>query len=244
MLNTLKRWFIFESRFLSEDERYDKYLWLLKLSLLSTVFYVLAYVVNASAALFIMGAINTFLYLWLTVIIWQEAWKSRAVHFIFRLMLCAASSIFLTMMLFAFLGPLAFVLMAMVTVFANRKQLRKFLPYKKFLQYVGLWMVLTLLIFVLDTIWSLETAAEVFNLPIFLNLIKRLILFYFLYRLLRHEYLQGRPLKESIRILLLIPLTGLFLLLGWLTILPFGNVSSKSLFGDKDHDFLAMPGHG
>ena len=31
------------------------------------------------------------------------------------------------------------------------------------------------------------------NVKIFLNLLKKLILFYFLYRLLHHEYLQGRP---------------------------------------------------
>ena len=235
MVNTLKRWFIFESRFPTEKERYDKYLWLLKLSIICTVIHGAAILSGAVGAASIIWRIDMFLYLWITVILWQEYWKSKTIHFAFRLALCAASSIILTMMLVPFLGPLPIILGAVVALFANRKQLKKFWRYKLYLKYIVLWLGISVVLHVLNTICS-----GAYNLPLILYAAKRLILFYFFYCLLRHECNAGRPFKECIRILTLIPLSLGFMLLGWLSILPIGNVSSKSLFGDDNHDFLAL----
>ncbi len=137
-------------------------------------------------------------------------------------------------MLVTFFGFLPVVLGAIVTIFANRKQLKIFLRYKDFLKYFAAWLRLSMLVLVAGHMKVLGID------PATLSIIRHLLLFYVLWRLLRYECEQGRPFWETIRILLLMPLTGMFLLIGWLSILPICPMSSKKLFGEEGHDFLAL----
>lgn len=234
VMECLKRWFIFEYRFPTEEERYDKYIWLVKLSILATAFCVLASVLAAPLALQIMSKISAFLYLFITVILWQEYWKSRTIHFAFHLLVCTAVSLYVMFYLTIFMGFPGIGVGAIVAIYANRKQFKKFLWYKGFLKYLLIGFMVSILLHIINIFPFMKVD------PAILNLVKRLVLFYFLYRLLRHECGQGRPFKESIRILTLIPITFIFMLVGWLSILPFRGVSSNSLFGDENHDFLAL----
>jgi hypothetical protein len=130
-----------------------------------------------------------------------------------------------------FFGFLPMLLGAVITIFANRKHLKIFLRYKDFLKYLAACFVIGFL---------MNMAGEI-GVPGINNAtlyqIKQLLLFYVLWRLLRHECKQGRPFRETIRILMLMPAFGVFLLLGWLTIIPMFR---KGLFGEEGHDFLAL----
>ena len=224
----------FEKRFLTEEERYAKYIWLLKLSIIAQICAYLAYLSLDTAAVNIMQAVRIVLWLLINIIVLQVAWQSRAIHFIIRLWLCAAGSVAITVVLVPFFGFLPVALGAIITIFANRKQLKIFLRYKDFLKYFAAWLGLSMLVLVAGHM-------KVFGLdPATLSLIRHLLLFYVLWRLLRHECEQGRPFRETIRILLLMPLIGMFLLIGWLSILPLGPMSGKKLFGEEGHDFLAL----
>lgn len=120
---------------------------------------------------------------------------------------------------------------AVITIFANRKHLKIFLRYKDFLKYLAACFGIGFLMNMVGEIGvpGINNAT--------LYQIKQLLLFYVLWRLLRHECEQGRPFRETIRILMLMPVIGVFLLLGWLTIIPMFR---KGLFGEEGHDFLAL----
>ena len=224
----------FEKRFPTEEERYEKYIWLLKLSIFGQICAYLATKVSDIAALHLIQPVNMFLWFLINIIILQTAWKSRALHFLFRLWLCASSSVFITVVLMQFFGFLPAVLGSIIAIFANRKHLKVFLRYKSFLKYVAVWAGLSLLVFMVNHLGVMGTDSTL------LYILKRVLVFYMFWRLLQHECAQGRPFRETIRILLLMSVIPIFLLIGWFSILPIGPLSGKKIFGEEGHDFLAM----
>ena len=221
----------FEKRFPTEEERYEKYIWLLKLTIMTNICAYLAIILLDAGAVKIMQVVKISLWIVINIILLQIAWKSRALHFIIRLWFCAASSAAIMAALIPFFVFLPMMLGAIITIFANRKHLKIFLRYKYFLKYLAAWLGIGILVTVVGHIGALGIDNTT------LYLIKRLLLFYLLWRLLQHECQQGRPFRETIRILLLMPIIGVFLLLGWLSIIPMFR---KGLFGEEGHDFLAL----
>lgn len=221
----------FEKIFPTEEERYEKYIWLIKLSIIANICTYIAIILFDATAIKLMQVVKIVLWTVIYIIILQTAWKSRALHFILRLWLCAASSAAILAALIPFFGFPPMLLGAVITIFANRKHLKIFLRYKDFLKYLATCFGIGILVNFAGNIGALGINNAT------LYLIKHLLLFYVFWRLLRHECEQGRPFRETIRILMLMPVIGVFLLLGWLTIIPMFR---KGLFGEEGHDFLAL----
>ena len=221
----------FEKRFPTEEERYEKYIWLIKLSVIANICAYLAISLLDAGAVKLIQAVKIALWIVINIILLQTAWKSRALHFIIRLWLCAASSVALMAPLIAYFGFMSMLFGAVITIFANRKHLKIFLRYKDFLKYMAAWFGIGILMNVAGHIG----VPGIDNTTLYQ--IQHLLLFYLLWRLLQHECKQGRPFRETIRILMLMPVIGVFMLLGWLSIIP---ILRKKLFGEDGHDFLAL----
>ena len=221
----------FEKIFPTEEERYEKYIWLIKLTIIANICAYIAIILADADAMKLMRVVKFVLWTVIYIVLLQTAWKSRALHFMLRLWLCAASSAAILAAMIPFFGFLPMLFGSVITIFANRKHLKIFLRYKDFLKYLAACFVIGFL---------MNMAGEI-GVPGINNAtlyqIKQLLLFYVLWRLLRHECNQGRPFRETIRILMLMPVIGVFLLLGWLTIIPMFR---KGLFGEEGHDFLAL----
>ena len=221
----------FEKRFPTEEERYEKYIWLIKLSIIANICAYIAIILLDAGAIKLMQVVKIVLGAVIYIILLQTAWKSRALHFILRLWLCAASSAAIMAALIPFFGFLPMLLGSVITIFANRKHLKIFLMYKDFLKYLAACFGIGIL---------MDMAGDI-GVPGIDNTtlyqIQHLLLFYLLWRLLQHECKQGRPFRETIRILMLMPVIGVFMLLGWLSIIP---ILRKKLFGEDGHDFLAL----
>ena len=221
----------FEKIFPTEEERYEKYIWLIKLSIIANICAYIAIILLDAGAIKLMQVVKIVLGAVIYIILLQTAWKSRALHFILRLWLCAASSAAILAAMIPFFGFLPMLFGSVITIFANRKHLKIFLRYKDFLKYLAACFGIGILMDMVGDIGvpGIDNAT--------LYQIKHLLLFYVLWRLLRHECEQGRPFRETIRILMLMPVIGVFLLLGWLSIIPMFR---KGLFGEEGHDFLAL----
>lgn len=224
----------FEKRFPTEEERYDKYIWLIKLSIIAQFCSYLAYMLLDANAVSIMQTVKIVLWLLINIVVLQIAWKSRALHFLIRLFFCAVISIFITMVFMQFLGFWPLVLGAVITIFANRKHLKLYVKYKAYLKYLAIWLGMSIMVYIAAHIGAVGTD------PALLYLLKRVLLFYVFWRLLQHECAQGRPFRETIRILMLMPIIPLFMLVGWFSIIPIGPLSSKKIFGEEGHDFFEL----
>ena len=221
----------FEKRFPTEEERYEKYIWLIKLSIIANICAYIAIILADADAMNLMRVVKFVLWTVIYIVLLQTAWKSRALHFMLRLWLCAASSAAILAAMIPFFGFLPMLFGSVITIFANRKHLKIFLMYKDFLKYVVAWFGIGILMNVAGDIG----VPGIDNTTLYQ--IKHLLLFYLLWRLLQHECKQGRPFRETIRILMLMPVIGVFLLVGWLSIIPMFR---KGLFGEEGHDFLAL----
>jgi len=221
----------FEKRFPTEEERYEKYIWLIKLTIIANICAYIAIILADADAMNLMRVVKFVLWTVIYIVLLQTAWKSRALHFIIRLWLCAASSVALMAPLIAYFGFMSMLFGAVITIFANRKHLKIFLRYKDFLKYLAACFGISILMNVAGCVG----VPGIDNTTLYQ--IKHLLLFYLLWRLLQHECKQGRPFRETIRILMLMPVIGVFMLLGWLSIIPMFR---KKLFGEEDHDFLAL----
>ncbi|SDP31123.1 hypothetical protein [Selenomonas ruminantium] len=201
------------------------------MSIIANICAYIAIILLDAGAIKLMQVVKIVLGAVIYIILLQTAWKSRALHFILRLWLCAASSAAIMAALIPFFGFLPMLLGSVITIFANRKHLKIFLRYKDFLKYLAACFGIGILMDMVGDIGvpGIDNAT--------LYQIKHLLLFYVLWRLLKHECEQGRPFRETIRILMLMPVIGVFLLLGWLTIIP---IFRKRLFGEEGYDFFAL----
>lgn len=72
----------FEKIFPTEEERYEKYIWLIKLSIIANICAYIAIILLDAGAIKLMQVVKIVLGAVIYIILLQTAWKSRALHFI------------------------------------------------------------------------------------------------------------------------------------------------------------------
>ncbi len=239
-MGKIKDFFNLAKRFPTEEERYKKYIMLLAVLKLTT-FCVLvsgvAYIAFGSSWMTFWTDLRLVLRLFLGVLLFCIFYKGRVFHFLLRTLPCLALSLFLMVMAGIFIGPLSLLAALGLSVFFNRKRFKIFGRYKNFCWYILANLVISGGV-ALSTKFGLLTGSFSDSLLAFFLTLGP---FFLLWMLLKHEVEGGRSFVETMRVIALTGSAFLFFLFSFMTVVPVKYISGKSLFGEDDNDYLALP---
>ena len=227
-------------RFPTEEERYKKYILLLAVLKLTTFCVLLsgvAYIAFGSGWRTFWTDLRLVLRVFLVVLLFYIFYKGRVFHFLLKTLPCLALSLFVMVMAAIFISPLAVLAVLGLSVFFNRKRFKIIARYKNFCWYILANLVISGGVALSIKNGLLTGSMTDSLLAYFLTLGP----FFLLWMLLKHEVEGGRSFVETMRIMSLISSVFFFFLFSFLTVVPVKYLSGKSLFGEDDNDYLALP---
>lgn len=238
-LQRLIDWLDLERRFPTEEERYRKYLLFLVVIKLTSFMMLGTNILGQGWGnlWFKVGLVLHISFFILTICLYM---MNGVWSFLIRTLPCVVSSALVIVAGCIVVGPVALILALVLTVLYNRKRFNQYCKHKSLCLYVVITYIITS-----DTAETLYEnmfvrsfgEGRMLRLAMLLISCVPLVL---LWIVLKREAAKGKSFLETVRATTLIVPSFLVCVLGCMTLCPLKFLSDNYIFGETDHDFLAM----